>query len=259
MKKQDLATVCAVTESVGDGDIVVIAKSPAEMEIAQRGLVAWATDRIQRLEVEAIEAETNLEQAKKSKWKVAPWKKAAALARGRVIYYQKIRAALEDGYVIMPDLPAQTLAVRTTASGPSFRTLESSWHRSALPDATTDSPPIGGGKYVSPDVEYKTWSGSEGEGGQKKTTYYARAIGFGDIDFPMTLVKPQILSETNRAMALKIFDEIGILPAGSGGGRMLRATKQPDPVVIGRIVRTEGARRIVCAFLITWWVDSRAL
>jgi hypothetical protein len=241
------------------GDIVVIAKTPAEMEVAQRSLVAWAEARIARLTIELQEAESNLAHAKTCKWKLGPWKRVVEQAGARVTYYSKIKAAIEAGYVIMPDLPGQTFAIRTTLDSPRRREIVSSWRHQNLPAAATDSSPIGEGHYISPIVTYDTWDRSEGEGNQKKTTHHVRASDFTDVDFPMVMVKPQILDETNRAMLLGIFDEVAILPAGSGDRRRLAATQQPDPVIIGRVVRQEGTRRHTCAFLITWWLDTSTI
>lgn len=238
------------------GDMVVIAKSASEMEVAQKSLVGWVDNRITGLLQELTEAETNLELAKKSKWRTAPWKKAVDDVNGRVVYYEKMKEALLAGYVIIPDLPAGLIAVRTTEKQPAHKTHKAGYSNMFLPSAKTDSPPVGEGAYVSPEINYDRGSDTTTENDRKVTRHWAMAESFQGVDFPMTLVKPQILEETNRAMALNVFDEIGILPAGLTRRQMLKGV---DPIVLGRIVRTEGKQRIACAFLITWWISTATL
>lgn len=245
-------------------DIVVIAKDPEEMAIAQKNLVDWAKNKIAVLKSEADEAKTNLELAIKRKWGATAFKRAVTTANGRVVYYEKILAALEAGYVIIPDMPAQTISIRTSRKAPMADTKVSSWNHTNLPSAESDGSAAGKGRYVSPAIEFKTWSDTKKlTDGRESTTHYARATGYSEgFDFPLALVKPQILDDTNRAMVHKIFDEIGILGAGSARpGKKLPATSttRPDPIVLGRIVRQEGTKRFSCAFLITWWLDTRTI
>ncbi len=237
---------------------VVIAKSAGEMEIAQRQLVTWVDRKLEAERALADEAATNLEMARVSGWKLAPFKKALARAQGRVTYYVKMKAALDAGYVIMPDIPCGVFAVRTTADGPNRREHESRYHTTRLPEATASEAPAGEGRYVDPSITYTHWTDSEKrEGSSDLVKHHARAVeDFDAPDFPLQLVKPQILDETSKAMALRIFDEIGILPEVPTSKKMLRGY---DPIVLGRIVRTEGTMRHTCAFLITWWLDTAAL
>jgi hypothetical protein len=82
---------------------------------------------------------------------------------------------------------------------------------------------------------------------------YTKITGVRKVDFPMRLVRPQILKDLGEAMKLKIFDEIGILPQTRSHAR--------DPMVIGRVVRPGPNRwsNVHMSFLITWWVDTRGL
>lgn len=82
-----------------------------------------------------------------------------------------------------------------------------------------------------------------------KEEFYAAE--YAPVDFPFKAIKPQILDDVGKAMALKIFDEIGILPQ-----RRVKA----DPMVIGQIVIKKGTydeRRL--SFLITWWLQESHL
>ena len=72
---------------------------------------------------------------------------------------------------------------------------------------------------------------------------------FQDVGFPFTMAKPQILDATGKAMARKIFDEVGILP---------RRRAKGDPMVVGRIIyKGSGYDEKSISFLITWFVDTK--
>jgi len=244
-------------------DIVVVAKTREEMETAQHDLISWVDPKIAALERDVVEAETNLGVAKKSKWATASFRKTLKIAKDRVSYYQRIRAALLAGYVIMPDLPGATVAVRTSQHKPRENVLKSSWNHRDLPQAVSDGSDIGTGRYVDPTLKYETWDETgKDTTGRETTTHLAVATGFDtEFSFPVKLVKPQVLDATSRAMVRKIFDEIGIIGAGSAKpGKKLRPTfAHGDPIVLGRVVRYEGAKRFSCAFLITWWVDTKTI
>jgi len=245
-------------------DIVVVAETREEMADAQRSLVGWIQPKIAQMAQDVAEAQANVDLATTRKWSTVAFKKALVRAQGRLTYYQKIGAALEAGYVIMPDLPGVTIAVRTSQSRPRQTRYESRWSRRELPTALSDGSVVGEGKYVDPNMKFHRWDKTDkDERGNDRTTHIAKAHSFdSEFEFPVALVKPQVLDATNKAMLLKIFDEIGIIGAGSARpGQKLEATKQlhGDPILLGRVVRYEGRERITCAFLITWWLDTKTI
>jgi len=245
-------------------DIVVVAKTSAEMEVAQKGLIAWVDRKIATIERDVVEAQTNLDTAVKRKWSTTAFKKALTIAKGRVVYYQKMKVALEAGYVIMPDMPGVTIAVRTSQTRPRQTVRESRYYGQMLPGATSDGSPAGKGQYIAPNIKYHQWqTATKDAQGRDQITHHARANRFNrEFEFPVKFVKPQIFDETSKAMLHKVFDEIGIIGIGSPKpGQKLPATTtiNRDPIVLGRIVRYEGPKRFTCAFLITWWLDTKAL
>lgn len=244
-------------------DIVVIAKTREEMERAQSYLVSWVDPKIAGLERDLAEAQTNLDLAVKRKWGTAAFRKSVALLSGRVAYYQRIRAALLAGYVIMPDMPGTTIAVRTAKLRPPQKPIRSKYYGTVLPSATSDGSAVGEGRYIDPAVKYKTWDETgKDSSGRDTTTHLAQALDFDtEFEFPVKFVKPQILDDTSRAMMHKIFDEIGVIGVGSPKpGKKLRATTlHGDPIVLGRVVRYEGTKRFSCAFLVTWWLDTKTI
>jgi hypothetical protein len=248
-------------------DIVVVAKTREDMEVAQLQLRGWVDQKIATLEHEVSEAQANLDMATKRKWATAPFRKALTLVQGRVGYYRRMAAALKAGYVIMPDMPGMTIAVRTSQRHPRRAVRESRAWNTSLPGATSDGSEPGKGRYISPDIKYETWSQNTTPDAQGRVTtkHLARARSFDpEFAFPVKFVKPQIFDDTSKAMLHKIFDEIGIIGIGSPkpGARLPSTTVTTvnrDPIVLGRIVRYEGPKRFTCAFLISWWLDTKAL
>lgn len=222
-------------------DIVVFARDPEEMARAQQGLITWVEGKLKVLRAELAEAEENLETSKRMKTRTDGWKRVVRLARNRVLYYDKVKAALEEGYCIIPDFPVELIAVRTSKDSPPARHYSGGAYR--VPDAQYEQLPEGEGRYVSGTVETEEF---EVDG---KTV--SRALDFMEVDFPFKVVKPQILRGMETALKRRLFDEIGVLPATHQGG---------DPVLVGRIRRREGSyREATLTFLIAWWIDTRSL
>jgi len=238
-------------------DMIVLARDPAEMKVAQSKLISWAEQRIVILEGEVAEAKENLELAKKGKYKTRPWTVALSRAEGRVVFYQNMKRALEEGYCIVPDFPLTVIAVRTNKESPNRNAVDGGLWR--LPDVTGKGLPVGEGHHVGPRPLGYTFTVSETKTDSKGEQYkshrvHAKATAYDQVDFPFHLVKPQVLESTNRAMALKLFDEIGVLPQQKAA-----AKRNPDPIVAGRIIRREGTHTRSVTFLISWWIDTRDL
>ncbi len=117
-----------------------------------------------------------------------------------------------------------------------------------VPDVESQALPEGEGRYVSPEPQ-TTWRPAPTE--QNRNRVESKASDFLPVDFPIKVVKPQVLKGLEAAIQRKLFDEIGILPQ-SGRGR--------DPVLVGRIKRKEGSyNEPTLCFLIAWWIDTRDL
>ena len=77
-----------------------------------------------------------------------------------------------------------------------------------------------------------------------------RTGDYDAVDFPVATMKPIILTAAARAMALKIFDQIGTVSNAGGTGR--------DPILVGQLLDPRGNRRATTFFL-AWWVNTRDL
>jgi hypothetical protein len=253
----ELATVepkAEVVDFIPPVDMVVLAKDPHEMELAQAKLIGWARGRTDVLRHELAEAEENLAIAKKGKYRMGPWQRQVRVAKKRLTYYEKVHAALEAGYCIVPDFPISTIAVRTDQKKVSDKV-----HKGySVPDIKSKELPTGEGEYTDPQPVVNQWTEKRTRKNTSGEKYeydqpMIRAWEFDDVDFPFHIVKPRVLEQTTRAMTLKVFDEIGVLPA-------MTSKRNRDPMVIGRIVRKEGSyqEHSIC-FLISWWIDTRQL
>lgn len=248
----DIVTTGAKCLSKPD-DVVVLARNPSEMAQAQQGLLEWVTEKVAYEQAQLQECETNLAQAQKMKVKTSGWKIQVSKARKRVEYYSKAQSAIQEGYAIVPDFPMDVIAVRTRRKkAPKFGIVKkSTWSMPSTSPVICDRLPEGVGSYVDPSPFREEWVTRGRDAAGKEINIYCASNTELDheIDFPFTTVRPQVLTDLNKAMQHKIFDQIGVLPATAKG----------DPMVIGRILM--GGTNSVQAlnFLITWWIDTRDL
>jgi hypothetical protein len=231
-------------------DVVVLARNPEEMATAQQGLLSWADAKIRAEQANLDDAQTNLNHAVSMKIRTEGWKRQVSRAKKLVLYYTKMRSALEEGYCIVPNFPIQIIATKTGRKLPKPKKFSNSWN---VPAVAYDALPQGEGRYVDPNPTFISEEVEKERNGRTETVTVHSTYEFQeDIDFPFKTVKPQILSDLDRALKLKLFDEIGVLPQA---GR-----RKGDPMIIGQIKRRDGTyQETVTSFLITWWVDSRDL
>ena len=240
-------------------DVVVLARNPEEMEAAQQGLLVWADRKIEIERAQLTEAEENLARAKKMKVRTQGWARQVTLGKNRVLMYEKVKGALEQGFCIVPDFPVHVIAVRTSKADPPkpWETRTGThYSQPTPPEVKYEQLPEGEGEYVGPDPRTADWQSDEKRpDGETRTVWKQRSLAMAEVDFPFKLVRPEILADLDRAMQLRIFDEIGVLPDVHQPRRRHR-----DPMIIGRIRRREGAyNEPTINFLITWWVDTRTL
>lgn len=239
-------------------DLVVFAKNRTEMMGAQAQLVQWADGKLAEARALLEEAATNLAHAKEQDWKLSGWYRQRLTAQKKVEFYEKIHAALAAGYVIVPDFPIDIFAIRTERTYPvkHYSTTNHTWSDNVDRTQHSELLPIGTGDYH--DSQPLEKRGPEKKTDTGETVYGQWADAFKDVDFPIKAVRPVILEETSKALALKIFDEIGCLP-GRPGWRPNRVPgrKGVDPMVIGRITyRYNQYHQKTVSFLIAWWLKS---
>lgn len=225
-------------------DIQLTAKTPSEMLTAQAHLVEWCDKKIDSVRAEVKELEEATLHAKTHKWKFSTLERHWKLAIKRQRFYEKMKSALLAGYYIVPNFPVQMFAIRTDRRKPIKAFSTRSWdnHEQKLGALTQ-----GEGDYKSPFpvIYQQTNQLSEGK---SETQYYPEM--WNDVEFPMSMAKPEIMEAVSDAMALKIFDRFGIFPG----------TKKEDPVILGQIIqKTSLYREKVVSFMIAWHINTNVL
>jgi hypothetical protein len=230
-------------------DIFVFARNNVEMQQAQDQLVDWAEAKIIEEVRERDDLNNNLELAEKAGWETATLKRAIRRAQKRITYYDKVKAALEAGYQIVPNMDVEVFAVRTEAKNPRKNAVSDS-SRNWMP-VPADQEPSGAekgeGRYVRPEANFNE-SQKKLEGDKVLTTRWASE--FRDVDFPFALAKVAVLDATNKAMATKIFDDMGVLP---------RRVRHADPMVIGRLRFKDGREERFMSFVVAWFLETSEL
>jgi hypothetical protein len=117
---------------------------------------------------------------------------------------------------------------------------------------------VGEGEYRNPDPVVETTSHTYMEGQNKVTKFNHFATEFDDIVFPFNMAKLEIMEATSRAMALKVFDDLGVMPKSG------QSERNADPVIVGHIHLPHHsaafpASRPVVAFIIAWRLNVRDL
>lgn len=220
-------------------DVALTATLPSEMVGAQVELIGWCAAKIAVIATECDELRGAHERAVKMKWKAQPLYALHQRALKRLSYYEKVKAALEAGYFIVPNFPIQMFAIKTKKAKPKYELKIGRWTEHTQ---EAQELPEGTGEYRNPFplIKSKTVVTPEGE----KPANWASA--WDEMEFPLTMAKPIIMDATDRAMALKIFDQIGIMPA----------TRNEDPVIIGQVFRKIGYQTKIVSFMIAWHLDT---
>ena len=253
------AVVLRSDEPVPDGpiaaDMTLIARDPAQLQFVQRRLITWCDAKIDETVRVITELETQIEHHRSHKWNFSALRSALKREKERDLFYTKVRAALDAGFYIVPNFPCSIFAIRTQheAAGEASSQWGQRSAMNSLPQQPADVLEIGDGDYENPDpkgtVRYVDTSDP------KKTTHHAMVTGYKPIDFPFAFAKPEVLTATQQAMALKIFDELAVLPG---------KTKKVDPMIIGRIIRpwqrskwdSDQNMQRHLSFLVVWWLDT---
>lgn len=226
-------------------DQQLVALSASEMAPVQTALTAWCDRKCAALDHERQDIETNLELATEHGWKHASVASALSRVGRRIQYYQKMKTAIEAGYVIVPNFPVDLFAVRVNRAKQPEKVHDSRWSNFR---ATPQQLPTGEGRYVDDRVTYRDESTTEAlPDGKTKT--HQRYGEYDEVDFPVAMVKPAVMEATARAMALKVFDQMGIVHNAAPGR---------DPIVVGQLLDPRGNGRVT-TFFVAWWLDTAAL
>lgn len=230
-----------------ENNLQLTALVPSEMISAQSNLIQWCKNKLDALINESNELKLAFEHAKKSKWKFSTLENQYKSSIKKISFYEKMRAALNNGYFIVPNFPIQMFAIKTNDNNPKRQFTYSYWGDKKQ---KAKELPMNSGEYKNPFpiVENNSWKETDGNGNVKeKDSSYAKE--WDDFEFPITMAKPDIMEAYTRAESLKIFDQFGIMPA----------VKNEDPVIIGQIIRKQGYRTKTISFMIAWHLNTKDL
>lgn len=231
-------------------NLELTAALPREMAQCQEALIGWCQQKIRTIREEINDLTAAVDSAIKHKWAVSALKRQLDKAKKRIIYYGKVMTALKAGYCIVPNFPITGFAIRTNRSIPSGNAVESWWarfeqHPTVLPE--------GQGEYKNPLPLVQRDKNTEVDAaGKTKTKNISYPVGWTpEMEFPISMAKPQIIEATSAALKLHVFDALGICPP----------ERRRDPMIIGAIYDGSAPRladkRV--SFLIAWHLDTQVL
>jgi len=236
------------TQAITRQDFVAL--SPSEMTTAHEDMLRWAVSKVEEMKVQAFEFAAELDLAKRNGWRTRAFERHMKVAEARRRFYEKIVAALRAGYIVVPNFAMTVFAIRTAAGSPKGAPSAYKWDPPAFTQGAQRSLPAGAGSYVAPEPTLETWvEPAVGDDGKPFDRKWARPVDFDDVDFPLAVAKPQIMGATAQAMALQVFDEIGVTQEWA-------ASRSGDPIVLGRLLNPRQNAPSV-TFFIGWYFDAR--
>jgi len=244
------AAVSTVTVVDAKTDADLSALTPVEMLQCQTTLIEWCKRKIAVTCTERDELEGAYKHAVAHKWKSGTLKRHWELAAKRVEYYKKMLTALEAGYYIVPNFPVTLFAIRTDRKKPARIIRTESYVPNLSQDARTL--PVGKGEYKNPVPTLRQSEQFKDQHGRTVRNYWADK--WDELEFPANMAKLHIMEATTKAMQLKVFDELGMLPADR--------QRHPDPILVGHIIDPRpvgyGPPKYI-TFMIAWHLDTRTL
>lgn len=245
-----------------DNNVVIVATNPAELEAGQKTLIASIRAKETEANKEIAAALEMVNQAIAAGISVDAAKRLVWRAENRARYLCKIATALEAGYVMVPNFPGDTIAVRVKRQGPRgpIGKGTTKWQaESNICEEAAERLPVGEGRYVDP-MPFIENDAQKNE--RQEMVHTACPIGLDDdIDLPAEFHKPLVVKRLGTALAAKIFDEIVIAP----GPRMSSSAgiARGDPMVLGRILAAPrqrwSGRGKMLTFLIAWFQDTSVI
>jgi hypothetical protein len=182
----------------------LIATDRPQLEQAHAKMIAWAKARIDRVDVDLDVERTNLDLAVQNGWVHSAFDRRINVLKRQRVFYEKIVAALDAGFAIVPNFQMDVFAIRTALKTPSAKGQVRSY---GGPDFEQKAQilPAGEGEYRNPVPSHYSHPVQEpdGKGGVVNKTQF-NVADFEDVDFPIALAQPALMSRVGEAMALKL-------------------------------------------------------
>jgi len=240
-----------------------VAVNATEMAACKTGIKNWLELKVRSIEQEIEQIQATLDAAIRNKWKSSTFKNQLQKVKQKHLYYGKLLSACNAGYTVIPNMPVDIFAIRVNKSSPSwaYDSGQSNYGYSQAAPMVSDEDeqrlPVGDGRYENPQVKFheRRSERKELKDGKETKVYEVEQFcdGFDQIEFPLAVAHPMVMDATARAMAMKIFDRIGVVP------QTRRKGYRGDPIVVGQITNKEGYSTKTASFLIAWYLDPRTL
>lgn len=238
-------------------DLVVIADNPTEMVDAQHATIGAVSAKLTRAEHDLADANETLKHLTDANMATTAAERIVKRAESRVQFLAKAKQALEAGYVIVPEMPCDVVAIRVKRR-PKKQHTTSTW---GTPSIDTEAAPglaAGEGQYADPlpATQLATFDVKDKEGKDVTRTHRTTTGEWDtDIALPAEFLRPTVVQRTGRMMMRKIFDEVAVVGASTvyRHGRAMKA----DPMVIGSVIDTANKRKLW--FLIAWFLDTSTI
>jgi len=235
----------------------LVARSGNEMELSRQAMLNWLLGKIHACQNELLDMQQIVAHAKKNKWRSSGLERQVKLAQKRLLFYEKCQLAVNEGYTLVPNFPADLFAIRVTRDHPSSRSNSSTYRNPSIEDEKPSGAKAGDGEYVSPEAKLNSWETEEKNSQDKMITrWHSEPVEFQDVEFPVACARPEVMSAVSEAMQKKIFDAFAISPQG-----IMRKRKY-DPIILGQICMPKGggyAQPKIVSFMIAWHLDLRTL
>lgn len=226
----------------------VIALNMPQLETAHDQMLKWTGAKKASVAAELAEERANLEIATTRKWATEPFKRRIVKLERRVAFFSKMEDALAAGYILIPNFDMDVFAIRTRARNPVGGTRSGRFNNFVQPAQILAK---GEGRYIDPNPFIHT----DEQKGEKGTEYYQWPTELDEeISFPLAMARPMLMTKAGEAMALKVFDEIGI----ARDTQWRRTGTRGDPFIVGRIGNPNRQRPAV-SFFIGWSFDPSRL
>jgi hypothetical protein len=228
--------------------ITLYATNPEQLAVSHKELYGWCIAKLGELDEERVEQEALLAAAQKGRFKVSAVERMLHRTQQRVIFYEKIKLALERGYFVVPNMPIQTLAVRTRLKTPAGQAVSNHW-ADFIQRGQSLAPGLG--EYQDPNpVVQRDIDQEKNSKGELTTIRTSYPTAWRDLEFPIELASPALLETANRALQEKLFDELGFVRDENRS-----QGNKSDPILVGRI-RNPMPRRLDVTFFLGWRINT---
>ena len=224
----------------------LIATTPTQMQAITPRVIDWCDKRIEAANHEWSLASATFNSLLKAGYRTHPAQALMNKATKRIRFYEKVKSAIQAGYVIVPPFDLQLFAIRTKSDAPRLDRNERGWVKEQPVMRLSE----GEGEFRNARVsrfKVDTITKKNSAGNEYKSDVYENADDWEELELPVRAMKPEIIDAIDQAQQLRIFDALGIAPN----------YRSADPVICGQIRRPEGPG--VLTFFIAWWLDESDL